>query len=55
METVLNRRSFLRVSSLAGGGMLIASYFDVAEIFAQGPPGATPPPPLMLMLLVCQL
>ena len=47
METALNRRSFLRVTGLAGGGILVASYFDVAEILAQGPPGATPPPPLL--------
>jgi isoquinoline 1-oxidoreductase beta subunit len=47
MDTVLNRRSFLRVTGLAGGGMMIASYFDVAEVFAQGPPGGPPPPPLV--------
>ena len=46
METMLNRRSFLRVTGLAGGGMLIASYFDVAEVFAQAPGG---PPPLLLV------
>jgi isoquinoline 1-oxidoreductase beta subunit len=47
METMLNRRSFLRVTALTGGGMMIASYFDVAEVFAQGPPGGPPPPPLL--------
>src|SRR5712675_268291 len=46
METVLNRRSFLRVTGLAGGGMMIASYFDVADVFAQAP-GGPPPPPLV--------
>jgi isoquinoline 1-oxidoreductase beta subunit len=46
METILNRRSFLRVTGLAGGGMMIASYFDVAEVFAQAP-GGPPPPPLL--------
>src|SRR5918999_3966350 len=45
--TVLNRRAFLRVTSLAGGGMLIAAYIDpVADVFAQGPGGA-PPAPLL--------
>ena len=45
MSTVtLDRRSFLRVSALAGGGLVIAAYFEpVGDLFAQGRGGQAPP------------
>ena len=39
----LNRRSFLRVGALAGGGFILASYLDPIEAFAQRGRGNQPP------------
>ena len=42
----VNRRSFLKVSAAAGGGLMIAMYTDAfADLLAQGRQGGTPPPP----------
>lgn len=46
-QAAIDRRSFLRVTALAGGGMMIAAYIDPAELFGQGRQGGPPAPPLV--------
>src|SRR6266404_1040182 len=44
VETVLvSRRFFLRVTGLAGGGMLLASYLEPLDVLAQGREGGGAP------------
>lgn len=38
----LDRRSFLRVTALAGGGFMLATYLDPLDLFAQGRGNAAP-------------
>jgi isoquinoline 1-oxidoreductase beta subunit len=38
----LDRRSFLRVTALAGGGFMLASYLEPLQVFAQGRGNAAP-------------
>jgi isoquinoline 1-oxidoreductase beta subunit len=40
-KAVLNRRSFIKITALAGGGMVVAFNLD-GDLFAQGPPGGAP-------------
>jgi isoquinoline 1-oxidoreductase beta subunit len=42
LGATLTRRNFLRVSAIAGGGVMIASYFEPLDVFAQIP--VTNPP-----------
>ena len=39
----LDRRSFLRVTALAGGGFMLSSYLEPVSLFAQGGRGNQPP------------
>jgi len=48
----LDRRSFLRVSAVAGGGMLVAFQLDPTELFAQAAPPQLPMPAFLATAFV---
>ena len=51
MATMIGRRSFLRVSAIAGGGMMLGLYTDrVSELFGQG--AAAPAPAFLASAFV---
>src|SRR5215207_5813040 len=42
LNITLDRRSFLRVTALAGGGFVLATYLEPLDVFAQGRGNAAP-------------
>ena len=53
MTKNLSRRSFIKVSAVAGGGALFALHFDASDVLAQY--GAAPSPPAFAALAFVQI
>jgi isoquinoline 1-oxidoreductase beta subunit len=53
MTKMLSRRSFLRVTAMAGGGLMVVAHLDpFAELLAQAPPGSFTPPAFLATAFV---